>query len=77
MMTTTLLRATGCNLVPAGVCGVLGDATLARNLLSRGPRMVDDEDGVRNRETGTTGRQAGRQAEDTEMVGRRRVRARE
>lgn len=32
----------------------------ARNLLSRGPSH-DDEGGVRNRETGTTGRQAGRQ----------------
>lgn len=60
------LRATGCNLVPAGVCGVLGDATPARNLLSQGPSHDDDDDddgGVRNRETGTTGRQAGRQAD--------------
>jgi len=52
------LRATGCNLVPAGVCGVLRDATSARNLLSQGPSH-DEEDGVRNRETGrqASGRQ--------------------
>lgn len=75
---TTTLRATGCNLVPAGVCGVLGDATPARNLLSQGPSHDDDDSGVRNRETGTTGRQAGRQADGRGwLVGRRRVRAHE
>jgi len=61
------LRATGCNLVPAGVCGVLGDATSARNLLSQGLSHDDDDDdddgGVRNRETGTAGRQASRRME--------------
>ncbi|KOC69547.1 Transducin-like enhancer protein 3 [Habropoda laboriosa] len=49
------LRTSGCNLVPTGVCGVLGDATPVRNLLSRGPGYDDDDDdegGVRNRETG-------------------------
>lgn len=84
--TRKTLRATGCNLVPAGVCGVLGDATPARNLLSQGPSHDDDDDddgGVRNRETGTTGRQAGRQAGERAvggrgwLVGRRRVRAHE
>lgn len=52
------LRTSGCNLVPTGVCGVLGDATPVRNLLSlslcRGPGY-DDEGGVRNRETGSVG----------------------
>lgn len=47
------LRTSGCNLVPTGVCGVLGDATPVRNLLSRGPGY--DEGGVRNRETGSVG----------------------
>ena len=47
------LRTSGCNLVPTGVCGVLGDATPVRNLLSRGPGY--DEGGVRNRETDSVG----------------------
>lgn len=70
--TMMILRTTGCNLVPAGVCGVLGDATPARNLLSRGPSH-DDEGGVRNRETGTTGRQQQQkeQEEDEGLVGGR------
>lgn len=49
----TGLRTSECNLVPTGVCGVLGDATPVRNLLSRG--LGYDEGGVRNRETGGVG----------------------
>lgn len=47
------LRTSECNLVPTGVCGVLGDATPVRNFLSRG--LGYDEGGVRNRETGGVG----------------------